>query len=65
MQAFIEGRDQKMSPVKLKNYLVENGVKASWLSKQIGVSKQHLSNYIHGRYQLSESKIHRLNTLIK
>jgi plasmid maintenance system antidote protein VapI len=53
-----------MSPVQLKNYLEENGIKASWLSKQIGISKQHLSNYIHGRYQLSESKLHRLNELI-
>jgi plasmid maintenance system antidote protein VapI len=53
-----------MSPKQLKFYLEENGVKASWLSKKIGVSKQHMSNYINGRYQLSESKLHRLNKLI-
>jgi plasmid maintenance system antidote protein VapI len=53
-----------MSPKLLKNYLEENGVKASFIAKKIGVSKQHLSNYIHERYQLSESKIHRLNDLI-
>lgn len=53
-----------MSPKQLKSYLEENGIKSSFIATKIGVSKQHLSNYIHERYQLSESKLHRLNELI-
>ncbi|KAA0565318.1 helix-turn-helix transcriptional regulator [Bacillus sp. CH30_1T] len=53
-----------MSPIQLKNYIEQNGIKQVWLAQRLNCSKQTISNYINGRYQLSQSKMKRLKELV-
>jgi plasmid maintenance system antidote protein VapI len=53
-----------MSPIQLKSYIEQNGIKQVWLARQLNCSKQTISNYINGRYQLSQSKMNRLKELV-
>jgi plasmid maintenance system antidote protein VapI len=53
-----------MSGQQLKGILDQRGIKQKWVAEKIGCSKQHLSNFIKGRYKLSDSKIHRLQQVL-
>lgn len=38
---------------KLASYIKENGVMRSWVAERLGISKQHLSNYLNGKHTIS------------
>ena len=49
--------------MRLKDYLVENGIKGSWFAEQIPCSSAHLSSIATGRYNPSRVIIFRINQL--
>jgi transcriptional regulator with XRE-family HTH domain len=50
---------------EIKQHLVKNGIKQTWLAKQVGLDNAMLSRWLAGKGNLSDSKIYRIYEVLE